>query len=91
MAVAWAGWGDIPAAHVDGIKRCARFESRHEIGTGLSIGYFIFIFAFLLMVASVVAGAGADIAMNASLLPCGHGGAYAVASAGSVVADDVPE
>jgi len=44
-----------------------------------------------LVIKPVVVGYGADIGMNASILPGVHIGAHAIVGAGSVVTQDVPE
>ena len=44
-----------------------------------------------LVIKSVVVGVGADIGMNASILPGVHIGAHSIVGAGAVVTHDVPE
>jgi acetyltransferase-like isoleucine patch superfamily enzyme len=72
----YVGWG--PGAKVLG--------SSH---TGIPLD--VAIITTPLVIKPVVVGFGADIGMNASLLPGIHVGAHAIVGAGSVVTHDVPD
>lgn len=72
----YVGWG--PGAKVLGSTHTADPVDQPIITTGL-------------VIEPVVVGFGADVGMNASILPGVHVGAHAIIGAGAVVTDDVPE
>jgi len=72
----YVGWG--PGAKVLGSTHTAEPIDQPIITTGL-------------IIKPVVIGFGADVGMNASILPGIHIGAHAVVGAGAVVTHDLPE
>jgi acetyltransferase-like isoleucine patch superfamily enzyme len=72
----YVGWG--PGAKVLGSAHTGIPVSDPIIATGL-------------VIKPVAVGFGADIGMNASILPGVHIGAYAIVGAGAVVTHDVPD
>ena len=72
----YVGWG--PGAKVLGSVHTGLPQSDPIITTGL-------------VIKPVTVGFGADIGMNASILPGVHIGAHSIVGAGAVVTEDVPE